>query len=314
MSSTRCVTLRFSIHSRRYSEHAVAGCHSNRRSSKPSPASGRLNFVKDFARSVATRSGKGLLRKTTFFSSSVSSTGGSSTLSSAAPAGASASAFSAVSPVAAALAFCLLASRSFFLSSSAFFFLASASALALFSLSSDACTPCLCSSLGSPIEMMAVFLKPGKRAMTALRVSAVRLPFTSATTKLRGRAGAMDVSMRRTLMSSNCAKPKPVSGLSLQPLVPKVLRTQPLFVAHSMTALLLSSTCAGCFMRNWSTASNVPSSGSPTGKTTSYFPSWGTAGAATSQSAAAASCNIRHLKGRSFIGGAAKLTRSDVPL
>mmetsp|Transcript_77888 Transcript_77888/g.241418 ORF Transcript_77888/g.241418 Transcript_77888/m.241418 type:complete len:270 (+) Transcript_77888:264-1073(+) len=81
-SSTRWVTLRFSTHSLRWSDAPAADCHSYRTSSKPSSSAGRLNLAKAFARSAGSRSGRSRLRKTVFFSSSVSSTcGGPSSFS-----------------------------------------------------------------------------------------------------------------------------------------------------------------------------------------------------------------------------------------
>mmetsp|Transcript_540 Transcript_540/g.1473 ORF Transcript_540/g.1473 Transcript_540/m.1473 type:complete len:219 (-) Transcript_540:1185-1841(-) len=186
-SSTRCVALRFSTHSRKYSEAAAAACHSKRTSSKPSSCAGKLNLVKALASSTARTSGKGLLRKTSFFSSSVSST---FTSSSSTSTFSSSSFFSSPSPpssfpaaLAAAALTCLrLASRSFLRSASAFFRLASASAFARFSWSKDARTPSLKPSAGSPTSTLAVFLKPANFSTMALRLSAIRLLRMSGTT------------------------------------------------------------------------------------------------------------------------------------
>mmetsp|Transcript_13557 Transcript_13557/g.39010 ORF Transcript_13557/g.39010 Transcript_13557/m.39010 type:complete len:319 (-) Transcript_13557:12-968(-) len=59
----------------------------------------------------------------------------------------------------------------------------------------------------------------------------------------------------------------------------------------------LSSVYFGCFSRNVSRRSKVPSSGRPTGKTTSYLPPAGGSLLVTTTSALAASSNIRHAKG-----------------
>mmetsp|Transcript_59596 Transcript_59596/g.169365 ORF Transcript_59596/g.169365 Transcript_59596/m.169365 type:complete len:233 (-) Transcript_59596:247-945(-) len=61
----------------------------------------------------------------------------------------------------------------------------------------------------------------------------------------------------------------------------------------------LSSVYSGCFSRKRSSHSNVPSSGKPTGSSTSYAPPFGLGSVTTSQSTAAASWTARHLKGSS---------------
>mmetsp|Transcript_29745 Transcript_29745/g.85355 ORF Transcript_29745/g.85355 Transcript_29745/m.85355 type:complete len:313 (+) Transcript_29745:647-1585(+) len=203
MSSTRCVSFRVRTHSRRCSAHFSLACHPKRTSSKPSAASGMLNFVKDFARSEGSMSRRGLLRKQRFFSSSLSSTITSSATSSAislSPSFSSSASVFATSP--SALAFSRLASTSLFRSASAFFLFSSASsmslrrcrlrvvrsardlasALALFSRRSAAWARSLCSAGGSPISTTALFLKSGKRAAAARLASASRLPLTSTTT------------------------------------------------------------------------------------------------------------------------------------
>mmetsp|Transcript_42183 Transcript_42183/g.131486 ORF Transcript_42183/g.131486 Transcript_42183/m.131486 type:complete len:291 (+) Transcript_42183:693-1565(+) len=182
-SSTRCVALRFSTHSLRYSDAPAAGCHSKRTSSKPSSSPGRVNFENVFASSGARRSGNSLLRKTTFFSSSVSSTAGSSSFSSGAS---SSSFFSSASPslMPALLrsASALFFSRSFLRSASSFLFLASASALAFLSCKMAACTPSLKASPGSPSMTMAFFLKPENLSSKACRPSGSRFLRISGTT------------------------------------------------------------------------------------------------------------------------------------
>mmetsp|Transcript_53238 Transcript_53238/g.148756 ORF Transcript_53238/g.148756 Transcript_53238/m.148756 type:complete len:242 (-) Transcript_53238:268-993(-) len=102
------------------------------------------------------------------------------------------------------------------------------------------------------------------------------------------------------LLSSRLGTPNCQPGLSLHCLQPYPLVLQmPLLSAQSRIMRSLSSVYSGCFSRKRSSHSNVPSSGKPTGSSTSYAPPFGLGSVTTSQSTAAASWTARHLKGSS---------------
>mmetsp|Transcript_90613 Transcript_90613/g.228385 ORF Transcript_90613/g.228385 Transcript_90613/m.228385 type:complete len:230 (+) Transcript_90613:488-1177(+) len=118
-----------------------------------------------------------------------------------------------------------------------------------------------------------------------------------------------DVRTRRTLESSIMGIWKLKSGLSLEFFQELVggLRI-PLCSAHFMMALSLSSVYCGFLAKKSSAHSNMPSSGRPTGKSTSYFPSLGTSLGVTTASTLAISWKLRHAKGSAAINVGPKLT------
>mmetsp|Transcript_116997 Transcript_116997/g.327380 ORF Transcript_116997/g.327380 Transcript_116997/m.327380 type:complete len:221 (+) Transcript_116997:659-1321(+) len=132
------------------------------------------------------------------------------------------------------------------------------------------------------------------------------------TTRFRGIKGAMVARTFCTLWLSKSCSPKAKSGLSLQDFLckcPFPPFLQPLFSAHSRSARSLSSTKPLFLAKNWSNQSKVPSSGKPMGTKTWCFPSFGVAAAFfTVTLDAAASCNIKHLKGSGLKGLGPKLT------
>mmetsp|Transcript_112680 Transcript_112680/g.206801 ORF Transcript_112680/g.206801 Transcript_112680/m.206801 type:complete len:280 (+) Transcript_112680:1166-2005(+) len=144
-------------------------------------------------------------------------------------------------------------------------------------------------------------------ASAALLSSAVKLDFSSMTTKLRLRAGASTPNTFWTLRSSMDGTPKAMPGLSVdsRDSYPRGLASMLRF-AQSRTLRSLSSTYSGCFSRKSSSHAKMPSSGRPMGKITSHLSTAGMG--ATSMSASAASFSMRHLKGSSLSGAGPKFT------
>mmetsp|Transcript_77234 Transcript_77234/g.215843 ORF Transcript_77234/g.215843 Transcript_77234/m.215843 type:complete len:382 (-) Transcript_77234:16-1161(-) len=105
------------------------------------------------------------------------------------------------------------------------------------------------------------------------------------------------------LKSSIPVRPKLNSGLSFDALGPPALGFhRPELVAHCMIFRSLSSTYSGFSARNPSSQSKVPSSGNPTGSTTSCLPSFRGAAAMGETSSFAAPWSMRHLNGSAFAG------------
>mmetsp|Transcript_120196 Transcript_120196/g.351272 ORF Transcript_120196/g.351272 Transcript_120196/m.351272 type:complete len:236 (-) Transcript_120196:397-1104(-) len=103
--------------------------------------------------------------------------------------------------------------------------------------------------------------------------------------------------------------PKFMSGLSLEFFHWLGFGLQsPLRSAQRRIVRSLISVYWGFFWRKPSSQSKVPSSGRPTGKRTSYFPSLAPTGLRTSASSLATSCQVLHAKGRGAIGDGPKLT------
>mmetsp|Transcript_65200 Transcript_65200/g.172763 ORF Transcript_65200/g.172763 Transcript_65200/m.172763 type:complete len:231 (-) Transcript_65200:454-1146(-) len=149
--------------------------------------------------------------------------------------------------------------------------------------------------------------EPGKRSSPILRPVTVRFPLTSSTTKFRAATGANCSTILATLRSSICGRPKKASGRSLL-VVPEYprCRASPLFVAHETIIRSLNSVYFRFSFKKVSNQSKVPSSGRPTGYSTSGFSTgdvdW------TLQSDSAASCRVRHLNGNGRIGTGPKCT------
>mmetsp|Transcript_143185 Transcript_143185/g.457464 ORF Transcript_143185/g.457464 Transcript_143185/m.457464 type:complete len:240 (+) Transcript_143185:538-1257(+) len=81
-----------------------------------------------------------------------------------------------------------------------------------------------------------------------------------------------------------------------------LLLNMPELAAHLMILRSESSTYCGFCSKKESNHSKVPSSGKPTGRTTSYFPSLPSGAFALMASASAAAPSMRHLKGSALIG------------
>mmetsp|Transcript_80309 Transcript_80309/g.213154 ORF Transcript_80309/g.213154 Transcript_80309/m.213154 type:complete len:230 (-) Transcript_80309:310-999(-) len=100
-----------------------------------------------------------------------------------------------------------------------------------------------------------------------------------------------------------------MSGLSLEFFQELGLGLQrPLRSAQRRMVRSLISVYCGLLWRNPLSQSKVPSSGSPTGKRTSHFPSLVTLFFRTSASSFATCCHVRHVKGSGAMGGAPKFT------
>mmetsp|Transcript_86053 Transcript_86053/g.240592 ORF Transcript_86053/g.240592 Transcript_86053/m.240592 type:complete len:201 (+) Transcript_86053:1311-1913(+) len=180
------------------------------------------------------------------------------------------------------------------------------------SLSKSACVLFLNSGVGSPIATQATRLKLqlGNFRREAVLSSFTRFALRSMTTKSRCITGAAACKIRLTLKSSSDAMPKPVSGLSFEALAPPWpprWRWMPLSSHQATMTRSLSSVYLGLASRNMSSQSKGPSSGRPTGKSASYFPSFGTSGAgAISAWSLSAEPTMRHLKGNGSVGSGPK--------
>mmetsp|Transcript_91566 Transcript_91566/g.212951 ORF Transcript_91566/g.212951 Transcript_91566/m.212951 type:complete len:234 (-) Transcript_91566:294-995(-) len=105
--------------------------------------------------------------------------------------------------------------------------------------------------------------------------------------------------------------PKFMSGLSLEFFQALGFGLQsPLRSAHFKICRSLISVKCGFFCRNPSNQSKVPSSGKPTGNSTSNLPSLFGCGRLSSVSSFATSCHVRHVKGNATSGDGPKFTCS----
>mmetsp|Transcript_80519 Transcript_80519/g.246094 ORF Transcript_80519/g.246094 Transcript_80519/m.246094 type:complete len:353 (+) Transcript_80519:1632-2690(+) len=113
-------------------------------------------------------------------------------------------------------------------------------------------------------------------------------------------------------MSKSCHS---AAGLSPETLLPAPRGfPMPLCSAHATSMRSLNSVYPAFFSSHKSSQSKVPSSGRPTGTTTSYLPSAGSCATATAVSALAASWTIRHVKGNGASGVGPKLVCTLTPL
>mmetsp|Transcript_3838 Transcript_3838/g.7653 ORF Transcript_3838/g.7653 Transcript_3838/m.7653 type:complete len:288 (-) Transcript_3838:706-1569(-) len=204
----------------------------------------------------------------------------------------------------------LSASRRLF--SSIFFALNSMSAVACFCFNTNSLVRFLNSEVGSPINTMETFLKPLELNFASIScLSCLIKPlFNSMQTKFLACNGATDRKTRWILPSSSSGMPNVNSGLSFELLIayPRD-RQMPLRSAQLRIIWSLSSAYPGFLSWNILSHSNTPSSGRPTGKTTSYLPSL--AGGLYSvmvASFAEASATMRQVKGRGVIGSFPRFT------
>mmetsp|Transcript_18402 Transcript_18402/g.53212 ORF Transcript_18402/g.53212 Transcript_18402/m.53212 type:complete len:370 (-) Transcript_18402:411-1520(-) len=248
-------------------------------------------------------SGIGPARKTTCFSSSVSST----TMSSSTSSSSLASAASSSSAFLPSFAFRFFSSMAFLRSFSCCLRARAANAASFFSASISSWTFCLNSAGGSPMITRAVFLNPPHLLRWPLRPLSRRFARNSGTRNLREVRAAKWPSKRRTDPSSIVGRPNFASGLSFDGFPPFVMGLpSPLFPAHSMMLRSLISSTSGCSCKNIWTKSKYPWPGKPIGKITSPCVSTGLG--TTSTSAFAASLSMRHLKGIAAMGSGPKFT------
>mmetsp|Transcript_53915 Transcript_53915/g.115793 ORF Transcript_53915/g.115793 Transcript_53915/m.115793 type:complete len:236 (+) Transcript_53915:2053-2760(+) len=121
----------------------------------------------------------------------------------------------------------------------------------------------------------------------------------------------MLLSTRWMLLSSSMEMPKLKSGLSLEFFQELVLGLEPpLCSIHFWICRSLSSVKSLCSSRKLSSQSKVPSSGRPTGTTTSYWPPFLGAADEATPSSFATSCNILQVKGNFTSGVGPKFTCS----